>query len=362
MRGPLREERVERRHGLAQAPACGDRPRGGLGLDQRGQMGGVLDDGAGVVAAHMARHLRAAVEDAHGGRIGEQRDGAPHERVRQRVLIAVEGEVRLLARARRADQRGLERVRGHGQQHALLLGEDRGDGLVALLGMAPLVRDRVAPVRELRVEIVEVAERARGEEGVAQVLDLPLDLALFVGARRRAGPGREVIVPGELEEARMKVNRAALAIEHRALEIVVDQDPGTAAQGVDGLDVAAQKALERLVEREDRVDRARVAEHEHEARQRALAAPDADARRSCPSPPGRFRPVRSAAAGTPRSWRRRPQVPHGAPHLHRGPGIAAQAQHLVQARRPQPRILRERVAHERQDTDRASSRGTGRRG
>ncbi len=75
----------------------------------------------------------------------------------------------------------------------------------------------------------------------------------------------------------MKVNRAALAIEHRAVEIVVDQDPGTAAHGVDGLDVPAEKALEGLVERKHRVDRARVPEHEHEAGQRALATPDADA-------------------------------------------------------------------------------------
>src|SRR5690606_15063605 len=110
-------------------------------------------------------------------------------------------------RARRAHQRGLERVRWDREQDALLLGKHGRDGLIALLGMAALVRHRVAPVRKLRVQIVEVTKRARREEGVAQVLDLALDLALFVGARGGAGPGREVIVPGELEEARMKVDR-----------------------------------------------------------------------------------------------------------------------------------------------------------
>src|SRR5690606_8372335 len=41
VRGPLGEERVERGDDLPQALPCGDRPGGGLGLDQRGEMGGV---------------------------------------------------------------------------------------------------------------------------------------------------------------------------------------------------------------------------------------------------------------------------------------------------------------------------------
>ena len=51
--------------------------------------------------------------------------------------------------------------------------------------MPPLVRDRVAPGDELLVKIIQVAERAGREERVPEVLDLPLNLALFIGARWR---------------------------------------------------------------------------------------------------------------------------------------------------------------------------------
>ena len=96
--------------------------------------------------------------------------------------------------------------------------------------MAPAVGDVVAPAEELGVDIVEVAEGACGEEGVAQVLDLALDLPLLVSASRGAGVGREVIVAGELEQAGMKLHRGAAAVEHGAAEIVVDEVAGDAAQ------------------------------------------------------------------------------------------------------------------------------------
>jgi hypothetical protein len=60
-------------------------------------------------------------------------------------------------------------MRRQRQQHALLLGEHGGDRLVAPIGMPALMRDGVAPGAELRVQIVEVLERARGEEGVPEV-------------------------------------------------------------------------------------------------------------------------------------------------------------------------------------------------
>ncbi len=80
-------------------------------------------------------------------------------------------------------------MRREREQHALLLGQDLRHGLVALVGMAPLMRDGVAPLGKLRVQVVKVAERPRGKEGVAQVLDLPLDFALLMGARSSRGSG-----------------------------------------------------------------------------------------------------------------------------------------------------------------------------
>ena len=310
-------------------------------------MCGHLDDGAGVVAAVVPRNLRGAIDDADGRRIGEQGDRPPHVRVGHRVVIAVEDDVRLLPGAHRPHERGLEGMRRQREQHALLLDQDLRHRLVALVGMAPLMGDRVAPLDKLRMQVVEVAEGPGGEEGVAQVLDLPLDLALLIGARGRARTGREVIVAGQLQQARMKVDRAALAIEHRGFQIVVLDRARAAAQRGEGLDMPAQEALERLIEREDRVDRARVAEHQHEGRQRADAAADADRAEAAPVDLGDF-PRQRRQAEIRLGRRRGPQRAHRATDLHRRARIAALAQHLVQARRPQARILRQRVAHEGQ--------------
>jgi hypothetical protein len=96
--------------------------------------------------------------------------------VRDRVAVPIETDVRLLTEADRPDQRGLEGVGRPREEHALLLGEDLGYRLVPLVRMAALMRDGVAPLHELRAEIVEIAERPRGEEGMPQVLNLALDL------------------------------------------------------------------------------------------------------------------------------------------------------------------------------------------
>ena len=224
----------------------------------------------------MARDLGGAVHHAHEGGIREEGNRPLPEGVGHPVPIAIEADVGLLARADRPDERGLEGMRGPLEQHALLLGEDLRDGLVALVRMAALMRDGVPPLDELRAQVVEIAERARGEEGMAEVLDLPLDFPFFIGPRGCAGAWREVIMPGELQQPRVKVHSAPLAIEDRRLEIVVHEGAGTPAHRVHGLDVPAQKTLERLVQREDGVHRARVAEHEHEGRERPRAAPDAD--------------------------------------------------------------------------------------
>ena len=55
--------------------------------------------------------------------------------------------------------------------------------------MQTLMGDLVAPASELGIEIVDIAKGPRGEERVAEVADLPLDLALLIAARRRTRPG-----------------------------------------------------------------------------------------------------------------------------------------------------------------------------
>ena len=116
-------------------------------------------------------------------------------RVGNRVEIPIEADIGRFAGAHRAHHVCLKGVRGQGEQPGLFFRQHVGDRPVSLLGMAPLMRDVVPPAAKLGVEVVEVAKRPGGEEGVAEILDLALDFPLLIPARRRTGPGREVIVP-----------------------------------------------------------------------------------------------------------------------------------------------------------------------
>ena len=63
----------------------------------------------------------------------------------------------------------------------------------------------------------------------------------------------------------MKSNELSLALEHGALEIVVQDGARHAAEGRERVEVAAEKALGGLIEVEAREERARPRQHHHEA-------------------------------------------------------------------------------------------------
>ncbi len=92
-----------------------------------------------------------------------------------------------------------------------------------------------------------------GKEAIAQEANLPLYATFLVSPGHGTGPGQEVVVAGELEQARMKLDRVALTREDGALEVVVEKGPGRALEVCKGLDVAAHEALHRLVEGEEHV-------------------------------------------------------------------------------------------------------------
>jgi hypothetical protein len=108
---------------------------------------------------------------------------------------------------------------------------------------------------------------------VAQVLDLPLDAAFFIAAGDGAGLWGEVVVAGELEQAGVEADVIADALEDDALQIVVEDGAGHALERGEGLDMAAQETLERLVEGEAGVAGARPGEDEREADRTRRAAP-----------------------------------------------------------------------------------------
>src|SRR5205814_1813608 len=168
-------------------------------------------------------------------------------------------------------------------------------------------------------------------KSVAQVLDRALDLALLVSAPRCTRPGGEMIVAGELENTRVIAHVLAGALEHDALEIVVEQHARRATEGLEGFDVAADEALERLVEREACIQRPTEAQYHDEARQRALGRADAHLTEA--------RPIDLALLARQRDevevrlgLRHRAHRTHEAPHDDLAAGVAAPGDHAEDAR------------------------------
>ena len=120
-------------------------------------------------------------------------------RVRNRVAIPVEPDIRRLPGDHGAHHVGLEGMRRQWEEPRLLLREDLRDGVIALLGMGSLVCHLITPPPKLRIEVIDVAKGSGGEEGVPQVLNLALDFAFFVPAAGGARARREVIVTRELQ-------------------------------------------------------------------------------------------------------------------------------------------------------------------
>ena len=145
----------------------------------------------------------------------------------------------------------------------------------------------------------------------------------------------------------MELDGGAAAVEDGASEVVVDEGAGDAAQGVEGLDVPAEEALEGLVEGEEGGDGARVTEDHHETGDGAGAVSDADLAEGAPvdlrrlAGQGDDAPVDGPAGLG-------PQALDDASELVDGTGIAAQADHLVDAGGAEAGVLGEGVADERQ--------------
>ena len=138
-------------------------------------MRGVVDGGPGVVAALVSRDLVGASDEPDGRGVGQERQRVADVGVRNRVVVAIEPDVRELAGDDWSHQVGLEGMRGQRQEPRLLFREDLGDRPVPLLGMETLVSDVVPPARTLRVEVLDIPKGTGGEESVAEVADLPLD-------------------------------------------------------------------------------------------------------------------------------------------------------------------------------------------
>lgn len=221
-----------------------------LVLDEGLDVGRVLDLLALAVAAPMLGDHPGVVQDPDLAQGAKHRHGPLRELVGHGVVILVEADVRSLADGTLMAFVGREVGLGHQQQPLPLLFEDLGHGA------APVLRPRtpegrtVTPSLRLRVEVIDIPEAPGHEEGPAHVADCPLDATLLVAACHAYRTRFEVPVCREGQEQRVEASPVADALEHDALQIVVQEDAWAAAPLDERRLVAAQEVLGVLAKEE----------------------------------------------------------------------------------------------------------------
>ena len=217
------------------------------------------------------------------------------------VVVPVEARVGGFAHLHLEALLGRERVLGQGEQMRLLLGEERAHAARAIFRTGPIGGRALTPGPGLSVQIVQIAEAARGEEGVACESNRALDSTLLISARHRHRAGLEAVVGSQLQQPGVEMDRIARALEHRAAKIVVEQDPGHGIEPGERLDMSVDEVAHRRAQIEAQEQMARVGQHHHEGHQRTHArAPRVSlpkwAQSTCPCSPGSVRSRRYASA------------------------------------------------------------------
>ena len=165
-----------------------------------GQLDGeILSPRAGVPADDAV-----AIEQAHLGVGGDEREDAVGGVVADGVAVAVEADEGGLVRGGARHEVGRDGGAREREQPLLLLGEDLRDGPVLVRRVLPRHRDGFQEVPERGVAALQRGDHARREEARLEEADGPLDAAL-VGRRADArGPKRDVKERGELDGSSWK--------------------------------------------------------------------------------------------------------------------------------------------------------------
>lgn len=237
-------------------------------------MARILDPLAAVVAARVIGDDERAVDEPDALDAGDGDQLTLDIAVRDRVVVEVEADVGSLADLHghvRLAREGLVRQR---QEPRLLLGKGVADRPRLVLGPPAIHRRAVAEGLELGVEIVESVEGARREEGLAEVADRSLDAPLFVAPARRACLRGESVVGREVQHRGVEADRVAAPLDHRALEVVVEQLAWHATEAFEGVHVAREEDWHLRAEVEARDQPPRPAQDDDEGHQRALGAAD----------------------------------------------------------------------------------------
>ena len=189
---------------------------------------------------------------------------AADQRARHGVAVAVDGHEPIVghdAVAHHGLQEG--RLAGRGRQQRGFLGE-AVDGPLVRGAMNAHVGHPGLPIRQLGVEVLQVAVSAARREVAFEVLHAGFDLALGLGPVRLAQPGREAPVPGEGLEGRVQPRLAAVATDHDGAHAVVQDGLATPAEVREGVLVSGQHVGDALVEEALGIGPAAVAQGHHE--------------------------------------------------------------------------------------------------
>ena len=126
-----------------------------------------------------------------------------------------------------------------------------------------------------------------------------------------------------------------MPLQDRALQVVQQEDSGNTPERLKGLDVSAEEALERLVQGENRMERPRPTQDQHERGQASGGA--ADRNRPEAAPVGLALLARQEVQAEVRlSGRDRAQRPDHPAELHNGAGVPPRLRHLEQPRGAEP--------------------------
>jgi hypothetical protein len=175
-------------------------------VDQPLDVGGIFDLCPLVVAAPMAGEHFRTVNDAHLSRIGEHRQHAPDMSVRHRIVVQVKAHIRCLAHRHRDMLEQRRGIVGQCEQAGFLLVESLPDGALQFTGTAPVGGGAEAPGFRLGIEIIQSCERARREEGVADVPYRALDPAFLVAPGDRHGSCLVAILSGKAQQSGMEAD------------------------------------------------------------------------------------------------------------------------------------------------------------
>jgi len=142
----------------------------------------------------------------------------------------------------------------------------------------------------------------------------------------------------------MEVNGVAAALEYYAFQIVIENAANAPSPVVEGMHVAEEKILQRLIQEEFQPQGSAVGKREDESGQSAAGAADDDLPEGGPV---RLALLTGKGAQTQKSFSvRGAELGHDAPELADAAGVTARANHLEQPGGAQAGILLEGLAKE----------------